>query len=113
MIWPCWRALRANSPSAIPSAVDRHRPGDRRGGPATSILAGHIDDMKESQKLRFAGKTPGGTRQRLLFFAPHIIELDRAEALTREVFGPVLHVVRYKAKELDGCSTRSTRPATA
>ena len=33
--------------------------------------------------------------------APAIIELDRAEALKEEVFGPVLHVVRWKAGELD------------
>jgi RHH-type transcriptional regulator, proline utilization regulon repressor / proline dehydrogenase / delta 1-pyrroline-5-carboxylate dehydrogenase len=32
-----------------------------------------------------------------LFFPPTVIELARAEELTREVFGPVLHVVRYRA----------------
>jgi RHH-type proline utilization regulon transcriptional repressor/proline dehydrogenase/delta 1-pyrroline-5-carboxylate dehydrogenase len=31
------------------------------------------------------------------FVAPHLFELDRAEALTEEVFGPVLHVVRWEA----------------
>jgi RHH-type proline utilization regulon transcriptional repressor/proline dehydrogenase/delta 1-pyrroline-5-carboxylate dehydrogenase len=36
-----------------------------------------------------------------LFVAPTIIELPRASALTREVFGPVLHVVRYDPKRLD------------
>jgi RHH-type proline utilization regulon transcriptional repressor/proline dehydrogenase/delta 1-pyrroline-5-carboxylate dehydrogenase len=34
--------------------------------------------------------------------APAIIELDRASDLREEVFGPVLHVVRYRADELDG-----------
>jgi RHH-type transcriptional regulator, proline utilization regulon repressor / proline dehydrogenase / delta 1-pyrroline-5-carboxylate dehydrogenase len=38
----------------------------------------------------------GGT-----FVAPAIIELDRARDLKQEVFGPVLHVVRYRAEELD------------
>lgn len=38
----------------------------------------------------------GGT-----FFAPHIVELDKASALTEEVFGPILHVVRWKAGTLD------------
>ena len=32
---------------------------------------------------------------------PAIIELDRAGDLKEEVFGPVLHVVRYRADELD------------
>jgi len=36
-----------------------------------------------------------------LFVPPTIIELPCAAALTREVFGPVLHVVRYDPKRLD------------
>ena len=36
-----------------------------------------------------------------LFVPPTILELPSATALTREVFGPVLHVVRYRAHELD------------
>ncbi len=35
------------------------------------------------------------------FVAPTIIELPRVGALTREVFGPVLHVVRYDPERLD------------
>jgi RHH-type proline utilization regulon transcriptional repressor/proline dehydrogenase/delta 1-pyrroline-5-carboxylate dehydrogenase len=33
---------------------------------------------------------------------PAIIELERAAELTEEVFGPILHVVRWRAGELDG-----------
>ena len=36
-----------------------------------------------------------------LFVAPTLIELDRAAHLTREVFGPVLHIVRYSATGID------------
>jgi RHH-type transcriptional regulator, proline utilization regulon repressor / proline dehydrogenase / delta 1-pyrroline-5-carboxylate dehydrogenase len=39
---------------------------------------------------------PDGT-----FVAPAIIALDRARDLKEEVFGPVLHVVRWRAAELD------------
>ena len=35
------------------------------------------------------------------FVAPTIIEVDRIERLEREVFGPVLHVVRYRREDLD------------
>jgi RHH-type proline utilization regulon transcriptional repressor/proline dehydrogenase/delta 1-pyrroline-5-carboxylate dehydrogenase len=35
------------------------------------------------------------------YVAPAIVELDRARALKEEVFGPVLHVVRWSAAELD------------
>ncbi|MFC3164669.1 bifunctional proline dehydrogenase/L-glutamate gamma-semialdehyde dehydrogenase PutA [Ciceribacter thiooxidans] len=61
-----------------------------------AMLTGHIEDMRKSQKVRYAGTVPNTG----VFVAPHIIELDRPEALTKEVFGPVLHVVRWKAKDL-------------
>ena len=35
------------------------------------------------------------------YVAPAIVELDRARELKEEVFGPVLHVVRWSAAELD------------
>lgn len=68
---------------------------------ARSSIRDHIDDMRETQTVRFAGKTPSGALRNGTWVAPHIIELDTADALTREVFGPVLHVVRYKARDLD------------
>ncbi len=43
----------------------------------------------------------GAAHSHGLFVAPTIIELPRAAALTREVFGPVLHVVRYDPKDVD------------
>jgi RHH-type proline utilization regulon transcriptional repressor/proline dehydrogenase/delta 1-pyrroline-5-carboxylate dehydrogenase len=36
------------------------------------------------------------------FVAPHLIELQSAAQLTREEFGPLLHVVRYRAQDIDG-----------
>ena len=36
-----------------------------------------------------------------IYVAPTIIALDRARDLTEEVFGPVLHVVRWRAEALD------------
>ncbi len=35
------------------------------------------------------------------FMAPHLIELDDFTSLTEEHFGPVLHVARFEAEELD------------
>lgn len=34
------------------------------------------------------------------FIAPHIIEIKQISELKKEIFGPVLHLYRYKAKEL-------------
>ncbi len=36
-----------------------------------------------------------------VFFPPHVFEIDAISRLEREVFGPVLHVVRYQADKLD------------
>ena len=43
----------------------------------------------------------GGTPSKGTYVAPTIIALDRARELKDEVFGPVLHVVRWRAGELD------------
>ncbi|MEF3394026.1 aldehyde dehydrogenase family protein, partial [Campylobacter jejuni] len=34
------------------------------------------------------------------FFAPRVLEIERADLLRREVFGPILHVVRWRSSEL-------------
>jgi len=59
-------------------------------------LETHIMRMKREARLHFAGHAPAGN-----YVAPHIFELQRADLLTEEVFGPVLHVVRYEAVRLD------------
>ena len=35
------------------------------------------------------------------FFAPRIYEIERIAQLTRETFGPIIHVVRYAAEEIE------------
>jgi len=52
--------------------------------------------MKQESRVHFAGVAPSGQ-----YVAPHIFELSDADQLTQEVFGPVLHVVRYRAEQLD------------
>lgn len=60
-------------------------------------LEAHIARMKQQARVHFAGAAPDGN-----YVAPHIFELASADQLTEEVFGPVLHVVRYPADRLDG-----------
>jgi RHH-type proline utilization regulon transcriptional repressor/proline dehydrogenase/delta 1-pyrroline-5-carboxylate dehydrogenase len=52
--------------------------------------------MKREARVHFAGAAPTGN-----YVAPHIFELADADQLTEEVFGPVLHVVRYRAENLE------------
>ena len=62
---------------------------------AKQRLDAHIARMKKQARVHFAGNAPAGN-----FVAPHIFELSDAGELTEEVFGPILHVVRYRADKL-------------
>jgi RHH-type transcriptional regulator, proline utilization regulon repressor / proline dehydrogenase / delta 1-pyrroline-5-carboxylate dehydrogenase len=62
---------------------------------AKQRLEAHIARMTREARLHFAASAPAGN-----YVAPHIFELARADQLTEEVFGPVLHVVRYAADRL-------------
>src|SRR5437870_7054389 len=59
---------------------------------AKQRLDGHIARMTREAWVHLAGSAPEGN-----YIAPHIFELADASQLTEEVFGPVLHVVRYRA----------------
>jgi RHH-type proline utilization regulon transcriptional repressor/proline dehydrogenase/delta 1-pyrroline-5-carboxylate dehydrogenase len=63
---------------------------------AKQRLEAHIARMKKESRVHFAGTAPDGN-----YVAPHIFELSDADQLTEEVFGPVLHVVRYPADRLE------------
>jgi RHH-type proline utilization regulon transcriptional repressor/proline dehydrogenase/delta 1-pyrroline-5-carboxylate dehydrogenase len=63
---------------------------------AKQRLQAHIARMKYEARVHYAGAAPAGN-----YVAPHIFELADAGELTEEVFGPVLHVVRYAADRLD------------
>jgi RHH-type proline utilization regulon transcriptional repressor/proline dehydrogenase/delta 1-pyrroline-5-carboxylate dehydrogenase len=63
---------------------------------AKQKLDAHIARMKQEARVHFAGTAPAGN-----FVAPHIFELADASQLREEVFGPILHVVRYRAEALE------------
>jgi RHH-type proline utilization regulon transcriptional repressor/proline dehydrogenase/delta 1-pyrroline-5-carboxylate dehydrogenase len=63
---------------------------------AKQRLEAHIARMKQAARVHFAGAAPAGN-----YVAPHIFELADASQLTEEVFGPILHLMRYKAEDLD------------
>jgi RHH-type proline utilization regulon transcriptional repressor/proline dehydrogenase/delta 1-pyrroline-5-carboxylate dehydrogenase len=63
---------------------------------AKQRLEAHIARMNREARLHFAGTAPPSQ-----YVAPHVFELRSADQLTEEVFGPILHVVRYAAGRLD------------
>jgi RHH-type proline utilization regulon transcriptional repressor/proline dehydrogenase/delta 1-pyrroline-5-carboxylate dehydrogenase len=64
---------------------------------AQGVLNAHIEANRARvvHQLPLPAATKNGT-----FVAPTVIRLDRVEDLTKEVFGPVLHVATWKAGEL-------------
>jgi len=67
---------------------------------ARSILEAHVERMTVEATLLHRTPVPE-TLSEGTFFAPTLIEIDRIEQLEREVFGPILHVLRYKAERLE------------
>ena len=66
---------------------------------ARQTIVKHIDAMEQLGKPVFQTDLPDSCAQGT-FVAPTIIEIDDISELGREVFGPVLHVSRFKQDEL-------------
>ncbi|MDX1298312.1 MAG: trifunctional transcriptional regulator/proline dehydrogenase/L-glutamate gamma-semialdehyde dehydrogenase [Pseudomonas sp.] len=61
----------------------------------------HIAKMREKgRKIFQAARSNGDDLSRGTFVTPTLIELDSFDEMTREIFGPVLHVVRYARADL-------------
>jgi len=68
--------------------------------PARRALAAHAARMdREARPIRVL--EPGPACAHGTFFGPRAYEIGSPAQLEREVFGPILHVVRWKAGELD------------
>ncbi|MGH8852159.1 MAG: bifunctional proline dehydrogenase/L-glutamate gamma-semialdehyde dehydrogenase PutA, partial [Casimicrobiaceae bacterium] len=67
---------------------------------ARATLEAHVAAMAREGRVLHRTALPAQSAQGT-FVAPTLIELDRIGRLEREVFGPVLHVVRYPANALD------------
>ena len=70
-------------------------------GEARAAIEGHVAQMRARGRSVFQAASNGpGAIARGTFVVPTLIELDRLDELEREVFGPVLHVVRYRRRDL-------------
>ncbi|WP_290798391.1 bifunctional proline dehydrogenase/L-glutamate gamma-semialdehyde dehydrogenase PutA [Halomonas sp.] len=90
------KELRVADPRDLGTDVGPVIDEDARRG-----LLAHIEKLKAQGRLVAETRldpllTGDGT-----FIAPVAFEIDGIEALEKEQFGPVLHIVRYKAREID------------
>ncbi|HEY9279109.1 MAG TPA: trifunctional transcriptional regulator/proline dehydrogenase/L-glutamate gamma-semialdehyde dehydrogenase, partial [Eoetvoesiella sp.] len=95
MLRGAMQELRVGNPDLLSTDV-----GPVIDGEAKANLEAHIRAMREAghrmDQLDLDSDTKRGT-----FVAPTLIELSDIAALKQEVFGPVLHVVRYSRDKLD------------
>jgi RHH-type proline utilization regulon transcriptional repressor/proline dehydrogenase/delta 1-pyrroline-5-carboxylate dehydrogenase len=68
--------------------------------PARQALEAHAARMAREGRLLYECPLPAGTEHGT-FFAPRAFEIDGAGRLEREVFGPILHIVRWRGDRLD------------
>lgn len=87
--------IRVGDPSLLSTDV-----GPVIDAEALAMLEGHSKRMEQDGRLiRRAALGPDCAEGS--FFAPVAFEIDSMKRLQREVFGPVLHVVRYSGERLD------------
>ena len=67
---------------------------------ALNMLQQHADRIIAGAPWHHRVKLPADARSGR-FFAPLAVELRNLAALEREIFGPIVHVVRYRAADLD------------
>jgi RHH-type proline utilization regulon transcriptional repressor/proline dehydrogenase/delta 1-pyrroline-5-carboxylate dehydrogenase len=95
MIQGAMDELRVGDPGQLATDV-----GPVIDSEARDMLQGHINGMARHATLLRQAKLPEGHAHGT-FVAPTAFEIDRIQTLQREVFGPVLHVVRYQREHLD------------
>ena len=66
---------------------------------AAEQLSAHVAQMRKEARVIKACAL-GEAHSHGSFVAPHLIELRDPRQLTREAFGPLLHVFRYKARDI-------------
>jgi RHH-type proline utilization regulon transcriptional repressor/proline dehydrogenase/delta 1-pyrroline-5-carboxylate dehydrogenase len=67
---------------------------------AQQNLLAHIERTKASAKQYFALELPAALASQGTFVPPTVLEIGSMAELQREVFGPVLHIVRYRRADL-------------
>ncbi|PHR59705.1 MAG: bifunctional proline dehydrogenase/L-glutamate gamma-semialdehyde dehydrogenase [Robiginitomaculum sp.] len=71
-------------------------------GPVIDLVARQqlMDHLKKPELAEAKTKQLSVDRELGCFFGPALVEISSLGPIQREVFGPVLHVLRYKAQEL-------------
>jgi RHH-type proline utilization regulon transcriptional repressor/proline dehydrogenase/delta 1-pyrroline-5-carboxylate dehydrogenase len=66
---------------------------------ALKMLETHAAQITRGASWSHRARPPSGTKGR--FFAPLAVQIDSLDRMQREVFGPVVHLLPYRARDLD------------
>jgi len=95
MLKGAMRELRVGVPDRLATDIGPVIDAEAQGN-----LLGHIERLKATAKDHFSLPLPEGLAQQGTFVPPTVLEIGSMAELQREVFGPVLHVVRYRRADL-------------
>ncbi len=93
----CMDELRVGDPARL--ATDLGPVIDHE---ALAMLEAHAAQLTARARWHHRAPLDSGLARAGRFFAPLAAEIESLDALEREVFGPIVHVVRYRARDLDG-----------
>ncbi len=65
------------------------------------ILQAHTNKMSQIAHTTIVAPVDPVLVKSACFFAPRVFEIDSIQQLEHEVFGPILHVIRFSANQLD------------
>jgi RHH-type proline utilization regulon transcriptional repressor/proline dehydrogenase/delta 1-pyrroline-5-carboxylate dehydrogenase len=95
MLKGAMQELRVGNPDRLSTDI-----GPVIDAQAQQDLLAHIERMKPTAKNHFALELPPELAAQGTFVAPTVLEIGSLSELTREVFGPVLHIIRYRRTDL-------------
>jgi len=96
MLSGAMRELSVGDPMQLSSDV-----GPVIDGDAQQMLTAHIDRMRREGTLLAQTAIDPAISQHGTFVPPTAFEIDSLKRLPNEVFGPILHVIRYQRDRLD------------
>jgi RHH-type proline utilization regulon transcriptional repressor/proline dehydrogenase/delta 1-pyrroline-5-carboxylate dehydrogenase len=87
--------LRVGSPDRLATDI-----GPVIDAEAQRNLLAHIERMRATARSHYALELPESVTSRGTFVPPTVLEIGSLSELKQEVFGPVLHIVRYRRADL-------------
>lgn len=69
--------------------------------PSLKTLEDHAAKLDKLGKCVAIAPMPTDMKDKGFYFAPRAYELENTDMLEREVFGPIVHIVRFKGSDLD------------